>query len=309
MTDFLTVTDGHALYFEQSGNPSGVPAVFLHGGPGSGTSPKQRRFFDPSVYRIILFDQRGAGRSLPFASLENNTTWKLVEDLEALREFLGIDRWLVFGGSWGSTLALSYATTHPERVSALVLRGIFLIRPEEIRFFYQEGSSWLFPDAWEDFLKPIPLAERGDLVRAYHRRLTSDDALVRASACAAWSIWEGRTSKLLMDPDVVAQFSGDRFAESLARIESHFFVNDGFFDFAGENYLLHPSRINKIRSIPTVIVQGRYDVVCPMKSAWDLHVAFPEADFRVVPDSGHSAFDVGIQKELLDATDRFRGAR
>lgn len=305
-TGFLKVSDGHEIYYELSGKQGGAPAVFLHGGPGAGTSPKQRRFFDPAHYMIILFDQRGAGKSRPFASLENNTTQKLVEDMEQLRETLNVDKWLVFGGSWGSTLALAYSQAHPNRVSSLVLRGIFLVRPEEIKFFYQEGSSWIFPDAWDDYLAAIPESEHGDLVRAYHSRLTSPDAAVRQPACKAWSVWEGRTSKLLMDSDVVAQFSGDAFAESLARIEAHYFVNEGFFDWKGEDNLIHPTRIARLAGIPAVIVQGRYDVVCPMRSAWDLHKAWPAAEFIVIPDSGHSAFDVGIQRALLDATDRFR---
>ncbi len=226
--------------------------------------------------------------------------------MEALRVALGIDAWLVFGGSWGSTLALAYAQAHPARVTALVLRGIFLLRKEEIDFFYQEGSSWLFPDFWEDFLAPIPAAERGDLVKAYHARLTGPDAAVRAAACRAWSIWEGRTSKLRVDADVVAQFSGDAFAESLARIEAHYFVNGGFFA-AGEE-LLAPARIARLAGIPAVIVQGRYDVVCPAKSAWDLHRAWPAAALTLVPDAGHSQFEAGIQAALLDATDAFRAA-
>jgi proline iminopeptidase len=297
----LDVSDGHKLYWETSGNPHGFPALFLHGGPGSGTSPKQRRFFDPASYRIVLFDQRGSGKSEPFASLEHNTTPKLVEDIEALRVHLGVDKWLVFGGSWGSTLALAYAQAHPDRVASLVLRGIFLLRRSELKFFYQEGSSWLFPDAWEAYLAPIPVEERGELIAAYHKRLTSEDASVRAAACVAWSTWEGRTSKLLEDAELVGQFSSDRFAESLARIECHYFVNGGFME---EGALL--GGIDAIRHIPTVIVQGRYDVVCPAKSAWDLHTAWPEAKFEIIPDSGHSAFDVGIQKALLDAVDSFR---
>ena len=306
MTGFLEVTDGHTLYYEQSGNPNGASAIFLHGGPGAGTSPKQRCFFDPAHYRIILFDQRGSGKSLPFASLENNTTQKLVADIELLRLLLGVEKWLVFGGSWGSTLALAYAQEHPSHVSALVLRGIFLVRPEEIRFFYQEGSSWIYPDAFDEYLAAIPAAEHSDLLKAYHTRLTSPDPAVRGPACKAWSVWEGKTSKLLMDPDVVAQFSGDSFAESLARIEAHYFINEGFFDWKGTDNLLHPSRIANLANIPSVIVQGRYDMVCPMRSAWDLHKAWEAAEFIVIADSGHSGFDIGIQKALLDATDRFR---
>ena len=299
----MDVPGGHSIYYELSGNPAGRPAVFLHGGPGSGTSPKQRCFFDPARYNIILFDQRGAGKSRPFACLEHNTTWDLVSDMEALRTLLGFERWLVFGGSWGSTLALAYAQAHPERCTHLVLRGIFMIRKEEIDFFYQgPGSNFIFPDAWEHYLAPIPPAERADLVRAYHARLTSEDAAVRAEACKAWSIWEGRTSKLIPDQDLVDSFGGP-MAESLARIECHYFFNSGFLN--SENSLLNPSKVDRIRGIPSVIVQGRYDMVCPIKSAWDLHRAWPEAEFIVIPDAGHSAFDGGIQAALIEACDRF----
>jgi proline iminopeptidase len=278
--------------------------VFVHGGPGSGTEPKQRRFFDPERYRIVLFDQRGAGKSTPHASLVDNTTWHLVADMEALREHLGIARWQVFGGSWGSTLAISYAQSHPERVSELVLRGIFLLRKQEIDWFYQRGASALFADAWEEYLAAIPEAEHGDLVRAYHRRLTSDDAAVRAAAARAWSVWEGRTSCLLPNADLVARYAGDEFAQAFARIECHYFVNDGFFDAAREP--LRRERVDRIRSIPAVIVQGRYDVVCPMETAWALHRAWPEADLKIVGDAGHSAMEPGIVHELVSATDRFR---
>ena len=252
----LAVPGGHTLYWECSGNPQGQPAIFLHGGPGSGTSPKQRCFFDPAHFLIVMFDQRGSGKSLPFACLENNTTWDLVRDIEALRLLLGIEKWLVFGGSWGSTLALAYAQSHPERCTHLVLRGIFMIRKAEIDFFYQgPGSDWLFPDAWEAYLAPIPVEERGDMVRAYYKRLTSEDAAVRAEACKAWSIWEGSTSKLYPDEQLVDQFGGP-MAESLARIECHYFVNNGFFD--ASNHLLHSERIERIRHIPAVIVQGAF---------------------------------------------------
>jgi len=304
----LDVTDGHSLYWEVSGNPAGAPAVFLHGGPGAGTSPKARGFFDPARYRIVLFDQRGAGKSTPFASLEANTTPHLVRDMEALRAHLGIERWLVFGGSWGSTLALAYAQAHPARVAALVLRGVFLTRKAELAFFYQDGASWLWPDAWEDYVAPIPEAERGDLIRAYHARLTGADAAARAAACKAWSVWEGRTSKLRQDPDVVAQFAGDAFAESLARIEAHYFMHEGFVNDAAGG-LLAPARIAALAGIPAVIVQGRYDVVCPIKSAWDLHRAWPAADFKIIDDAGHSAYEAGTQAALLDATDRFAAAQ
>ncbi len=300
-TGRLRVSDEHELYYEQSGNPRGKPVVFLHGGPGGGTEPKQRRFFDPAAYRVVLFDQRGCGKSTPRASLIDNTTWHLVSDIEALRMKLGIDRWQVFGGSWGSTLALAYAQTHPDRVTQLVLRGIFLIRQWEIDWFYQRGCDAVFPDAWEEYLAPIPTGERGDLLRAYHRRLTSDDREVRARAARAWSVWEGRTSCLLPNGDLIARSAGDEFADAFARIECHYFVNGAFLQ--GRELL---GGVDRLRHIPAVIIQGRYDVVCPMRSAWDLHRAWPEADFRVVEDAGHSAFEPGIAHELVTATDRFR---
>ncbi len=299
----LRVDDLHELYFEESGNPQGKPVVFLHGGPGGGTEGKQRRFFDPARYRIVLFDQRGCGKSTPHASLERNTTWDLVADIERLREHLGIERWQVFGGSWGSTLALAYAETHPERVTELVLRGIFLLRKSEIDWFYQSGADTLFPDYWEDFLAPIPEAERGDMVSAYYKRLTSSDAAVRSTAAKAWSVWEGRTSCLIPNEGLVERMEADAFAEAFARIECHYFTHGGFLDEG--RALLAPERIARIRKIPAVIVQGRYDVVCPMTSAWDLHRAWPEADLRVVRDAGHSAFEPGIASELVAATDRF----
>jgi proline iminopeptidase len=301
-TGFLPVTDGHTLYFEESGNPNGKPAVFLHGGPGGGTDGKQRRFFDPAVYRIVLFDQRGCGKSTPFASLEANTTWHLVADIERLREHLGIERWQVFGGSWGSTLALAYAETHPARVTELVLRGIFLVRKWEIDWFYQSGCSYLFPDAWEDFLRPIPEAERGDLVAAYHKRLTGDDKKARMEAAHAWSTWEGRTSYLLPNPAVLSRHGEDDFADAFARIECHYFVNDCWL--SGDRALL--DNVHKIRHIPCVIVQGRYDVVCPMESAWALKKAWPEAELLISLDAGHSAFEAGNISGLVTATDRFK---
>ncbi len=301
-TGTLRVSAIHEIYFEESGNPAGKPEVFVHGGPGGGTEPRQRRFFDPAAYRIVLFDQRGCGLSRPFAELRENTTWDLVADMELLRARLAIERWQVFGGSWGSTLALAYAERHPERVTELVLRGIFLLRKQEIDWFYQRGADAMFPDAWEAYLAPIPPAERGDLVRAYHRRLTSDDEAVRQEAARAWAVWEGRTSCLLPNPDLVARSAGDAFSLAFARIECHYFANDGFFE--KDTQLL--DEVGRIRHIPTVIVQGRYDVVCPMESAWALHRAFPEADLRVVPDAGHSAFEPGNLHELIVATDRFR---
>lgn len=303
-TGRLQVGGDHEIYFEESGNPNGKPVVFLHGGPGGGTEPKHRRYFDPRAYRIVLFDQRGCGRSTPFASLEDNTTWDLVADIEKLRAHLEIERWQVFGGSWGSTLALAYAETHPERVTELVLRGVFLLRREEIRWFYQDGASWIFPDAWHDYNAHIPEAERGDLLRAYYRRLTSPDLEVQRAAAKVWSVWEGRTSCLIPNPELIARTAGDDFSLAFARIESHYFVNDGWLTRGRE--LLAPANVGKLRTIPGVIVQGRYDVVCPAKSAWDLHVAWPEADFRVVPGAGHAASEPGIVHELVSATDRFR---
>jgi proline iminopeptidase len=297
----LSVSPVHTLYFEESGNPNGKPVVFLHGGPGGGTDGKQRRFFDPAKYRIVLFDQRGCGRSIPHASLQDNTTWHLVSDIEALRKHLGIERWQVFGGSWGSTLALAYAETHPERVTELILRGIFLLSDRELKWFYQWGTSELFPDAFEAYRDAIPPGERGDFIKAYHLRLTSDDPAVRSAAAKAWSIWEAATSYLHVNADYVARAGEDRFALAFARIECHYFVNRGFFE--RETQLLDD--VGKIRHIPCVIVQGRYDVVCPTVTAWALHRAFPEADLRIVADAGHSAFEPGIVHELVTATDKY----
>lgn len=299
----LRVSALHELYYEECGNPEGKPVVFLHGGPGGGSDAKQRRFFDPKAYRIVLFDQRGCGKSTPHACLEENTTWDLVADIERLREHLGLARWQVFGGSWGSTLALAYAQTHPERVTELVLRGIFLLRKQEIDWFYQRGTSAIFADYWEAYLAPIPEDERGDLLRAYHKRLTSEDPAVRLEAARAWAVWEGSTSRLLPDPELIQRFSGDKFAEAFARIECHYFVNRGFF--RSDAQLLEDAR--RIEHIPTVIVQGRYDVVCPMESAWALHKALPNAEFVLVPDAGHSMYEPGITRALVAATDQFRG--
>ena len=298
----LKVSDIHNIYFEQCGNPAGRAVVFLHGGPGGGLSPDYRRFFDPESYRVVLFDQRGSGKSTPHASLEENTTWDLVADIERLREQLGIDSWMVFGGSWGSTLALAYAETHPERVRQLVLRGIFLCRPKEIKWFYQEGANAIFPDVWEEYLKVIPEAERGDMLEAYHRRLTSEDETVRLNAARAWSIWEGSTSKLIPDQHLIDDFAETHKALSLARIECHYFMNNAFFDT--ENQLIE--NVDRIRHIPAVIVQGRYDVVCPIMSAWELHRAWPEAELQVIKDAGHSMTEPGITSALVEATDRFR---
>jgi len=299
--DFLQVSGIHRVYFEESGNRDGKPVVFLHGGPGGGTVPDQRRFFDPERYRIVLFDQRGCGKSTPHAELQENTTWDLVGDIERVRAHLDIQRWQVFGGSWGSTLALAYAQTHPRRVTELVLRGIFLLRRSELKWFYQDGASALFPDAWERFLAPIPAAERGDLMKAYHRRLTSDDPVVRRDAARAWSVWEASTSYLQVNSEQIERAGEDEFSLAFARIESHYFVHRGFLE--RDNQLVE--NVTRIRNIPAVIVQGRYDVVCPAQSAWDLHRAWPEADLRFVDDAGHSAFEPGILHELVAATDRF----
>jgi len=301
-TGTLEVSDLHTIYYEQSGNPEGKPVVFVHGGPGGGTDAKQRRFFDPKAYRIILFDQRGCGRSTPHAELKDNTTWHLIADMEAIREKLGIDAWQVFGGSWGSTLALAYAEKHPQRVTELVLRGIFMLRDKELRWFYQEGASAMFPDTWESYLAAIPEAEHGDLMRAYYTRLTSDDPKVRLAAAQAWSIWEASTSFLIQSTDYMGHAGEDEFALAFARIECHYFVNGGFFEV--EDQLLRD--VDKIRHIPTTIAQGRYDAVCPMMSAWDLHRAWPEATLEIIPDAGHSAYEPGIVDALIRATDRFR---
>jgi proline iminopeptidase len=301
-TGMLPVSPVHTIYYEQCGNPAGRPVVFLHGGPGGGIVADYRRYFDPAAYRIVLFDQRGSGRSTPHAELEENTTWHLVEDIEKLREHLGVERWHVFGGSWGSTLSLAYAETHPARVMSLTLRGIFLCRPKEIRWFYQEGAGWLFPDVWEEYVKVIPEEERGDFVGAYYKRLTSDDPGVRLEAARAWSVWEGSTSKLIFDYAMIEKFAEPEFALAFARIECHYFMNNAFFPT--DDYLIE--NVGKIRHIPAVIVQGRYDVVCPMMSAWELHRAWPEADFQVIPDAGHSATEPGIVGALVGATDRFR---
>lgn len=299
-TGRLDVGDGHELYFEESGDPDGKPVVFLHGGPGGGCTPKMRQFFDPAGYRIVLFDQRGAGQSRPHACIDANTTWHLVADIERLREHLDVDRWQVFGGSWGSTLALAYAEAHPERVTELVLRGIFLLRRKELDWFYQRGVSEIFPDLWRHFIEPIPENERHDLLHAYHRRLTGGDSRIRLRAAKAWSVWEGSTSTLLPSAEVRKTFEEDEMALSMARIESHYFVNGGFME---DGQLLRD--IGRIRHIPAVIVQGRYDLVCPPVTAWDLSGAWPEAALRIVPDAGHAAFEPGNVHELVSATDRF----
>jgi proline iminopeptidase len=275
----------------------------LHGGPGGGSMPYLRRLHDPSAYRIILFDQRGCGKSTPYAELRENTTWDLVADMERLREHLGIERWQVFGGSWGSTLALAYAQTHPDRVSGLILRGIFTLRRSELLWFYQEGCNWLYPDAWEAYLAPIPPDERHDMMAAYHKRLTGPDRAEALRCARAWSQWEGTTLSLLPDPARVNQFGADLYALAFALIECHYFVNQGFFAYDGQ--LL--AEASKLRNIPGCIVHGRYDVVTPLAIAWDLHRAWPEADFEIVPDAGHTVTEPGLTSAIVKATDRMRG--
>lgn len=296
----LKVSDLHEIYFEECGNPNGIPALVVHGGPGGGSNPFMRRFHDPERFRIILFDQRGCGRSTPHAELRQNTTWDLVDDIEQLRNHLVVDRWQLFGGSWGSTLALTYAISHPSRVSSLVLRGIFLMRRHEVEWFYQDGCNRLFPDAYAPFLALIPEGERSDMVAAYHRRLTGDDPLVQLAAAKAWSAWEGRTLTLRQDPRRVKSFEDELFALAFARIESHYFHNRGFFD--RDDYLL--ANIAPVRAIPTAIIHGRYDVVTPVANAWDLAQALPNADFRIVPEAGHAMTEPGIAHELISATRR-----
>jgi len=297
----LQVSDLHTIHFEQSGYPQGKPIVLLHGGPGGGCPPFYRQYFHPEKWRLIMFDQRGCGQSIPHAELRENTTWDLVNDIEKLREYLGIDKWVVFGGSWGSTLSLAYSETHPSRCTGLILRGIFLLRPKELRWFYQEGASYIFPDAWSEYLRPIPENERGDLLTAYYKRLTSPNLETRLAAARAWSVWEASTSRLYPDTNLMQTFGEDEFADAFARIECHYFVNKGFLK--SEDQLL--VNVNRIRHIPAVIVQGRYDVVCPMISAWELHCAWTEAEFIVIPDAGHSMMEPGITNALIAATDKF----
>jgi len=297
---FLNV-DQHQVYFEQCGNPNGKPALFLHGGPGGGGSEDVRRFFNPDLYRIVVFDQRGCGRSKPHGCLENNTTWDLVSDIENLRKKLSIEKWLVFGGSWGSTLSLAYAQAHPKSVSELVLRGIFLLRKEELHWFYQDGASRIFPEAWSGFLDIIDEDKRNNLMSSYHEIFKSDDKEKCLRAAVAWSKWEAATSSLSYKPSLVEEFSDPEFALAFALIENHYFINKGWFET--ENQLIE--NIDKIRSIPAVIVQGRYDVVCPMKTAWELSKAWPEAEMIIAPSSGHTAFEKEITHALISATNKF----
>jgi len=301
-TGLLDVGDGHQIYYEISGNRNGKPAVYVHGGPGGGSERGQSRVFDPDAYMIILFDQRGCGKSLPFASLENNTTWHLVADMERLRRHLGLETWLVCGGSWGSTLSLAYSISHPDRVSELILRGIFTLRKSELLWYYQGGAGQLFPDEWEKFIAPIPENEQTDLMAAYYKRLTGDDKDIQLQAAKAWSVWEGSTISLTQNPDQVAHFGADDFATAFARIECHYFVNGGFFESDG--WLL--DNVDRIRHIPCVIVQGRYDMATPMVTAWNLHKRWIEAEFHIIPDAGHAYDEPGIAHALMTATDGFR---
>jgi len=294
--------DGHQIYYEQCGNPNGKPAVFLHGGPGGGGSTAVRRFFDPKKYHIVIFDQRGCGRSKPHGCLEKNTTWDLVEDIEALKNMLRIENWLVFGGSWGSTLSLAYSQTYPASVSEMVLRGIFMLRKKELDWFYQEGASNIFPEAWEKFLEPIDENQRDDLMSAYHKIFKSDNEEKKLAAAIAWSRWEGSTSSLSYNPDMADSFSNPHFALAFALIENHYFVNKDFLEH--ENQLIE-SGIDIIRNIPTTIVQGRYDIVCPMTTAWELSKNWPEAKLIVAPSSGHTAFEKEITHELIKATNGY----
>lgn len=299
-TGMLDVGDGHSVYYERCGTPGATPAVFLHGGPGGGISPSHRRLFDPARYDVLLFDQRGCGRSTPHASLDANTTWHLVADIERLRALIGVERWLVFGGSWGSTLSLAYAQTHPDHVSALILRGIYTATLAEIAWYYQFGVSEMFPDKWEGFVAPIPPAERGDMLRAYHRLLTGEDRDRQLQAAKAWTIWEGETITLLPDPAMTAAFSDGHFALAFARIENHYFVHDAWLE---DGQLLRDA--GRLAGIPGVIVHGRYDMPCPARYAYELHKAWPDADFHLIEGAGHAYSEPDILDRLIRATDRF----
>lgn len=296
----LDVGKGHQIYWEESGNPDGISVLFLHGGPGLGTSSTDRGFFDPKYYRIVLMDQRGCGNSIPFASIENNTTWDLVEDIEKLRRFLSIDNWLIFGGSWGSTLALTYAICYPSSVCGLILRGIFLCRPKEILWFYQNGANRIFPEFWEEYLSPIPIEEQTNLILAYYQRLIGTNIEDKKNAARAWSQWEGRASRLHHDPSLISNFSHKR-AYSLARIECHYFIHNGFFPT--ENWILE--NLHMIRHIPCIIVHGRYDMICPLENAWELHKSWPEATFEIIQNAGHSSKEPYILNSLIHATNNF----
>lgn len=298
----LKVSDLHTVYFEECGNPKGKPIIFLHGGPGGGCSPDHRRFYDPNYYRIILFDQRGCGKSTPFAELKENTTWDLVSDMEKIREHLKIDKWFVFGGSWGSTLALAYGVTHPDRCLGFVLRGIFLCRSWEIKWFYQEGASLIYPDLWEKYWNQIPKEQQGDMVTAYYSQLTSNDEKLKLKAAQVWSTWEASTSKLILDNHFIDEYEDPEKALPFARIECHYFINKAFFKT--DNYLLE--NVHKISHLPCVIVHGRYDVVCPAKNAWELHKAWPQSKLYFIADSGHSVMEKGITDKVIQATEDFK---
>ena len=295
----LKVSGIHEIFVEESGNPNGAPVVFLHGGPGGGSEPIYRQYFNPKKWRIIIFDQRGCGQSTPHAELKENTTWDLVNDIEEIRKKLNINKWSVFGGSWGSALALSYAIKHPKRCENLILRGIFMLREKELNWFYQEGCSFIYPDAWEKYLKPIPENERNQMIKSYYKRLTSNNKNKRIESAKAWSKWEASTSKLIQTEKSLHSFDDDKIAEAFARIECHYFINKGFFET--DSWLL--DNVNKIENISTYIVQGRYDVVCPMTSAWELHKKLPNAEFDIIQDCGHSMLEIGIQKKLIEITD------
>ena len=301
-TFYLKVSNLHTIFVEESGNPKGKPVIFLHGGPGGGIEPIYRQYFDPKVWRTIIFDQRGCGKSIPHAELKENTTWDLVDDIEKIREFLNIDSWAVFGGSWGSTLALAYAITYPKKCKSLILRGIFLLRKVEINWFYQDGCSYIYPDAWEHYISVIPENERCNLVKSYYKKLTSNDLQVRIEAATAWSKWEASTSKLIQNKQSLHHFDDKKVAEAFARIECHYFINKGFFKYDG--WIL--DNVHKIKNIPNVIIQGRYDVVCPMKSAWDLHKKWPKSKLIIIPDAGHSMLEKNIQKKLIEYTNLFK---
>ena len=300
-TFHLPVSDLHTIYVEESGNKNGKPVIFLHGGPGGGVDPKYRRYFNPKKWHIIMFDQRGCGKSTPFAELKENTTWDLVDDIEKIRNHLSIDNWVVFGGSWGSTLSLAYSQTYPNSCKGLILRGIFLVRKKEIDWFYQEGANNIFPDRWESFLAPIPIEKRDNLMQAYYEILTGDDHFKKIEAAKAWSTWEGSTVRLMQDENFISDFSDEKFAEAFARIECHYFMNNCWFN--SNNHLIE--NVDKIRHIPGVIIHGRYDIICPVVQAWDLHQAWPEADLHIIPDAGHSIFEEGIKDKILEYTEKF----
>jgi len=298
---YLSVSDKHTIFVEESGNPKGKPVIFLHGGPGGGIEPIYRQYFNPKKWRIIIFDQRGCGKSMPHAELDENTTWHLVEDIESIRKYLKIDKWVVFGGSWGSTLALTYSIKNPKRCKALILRGIFLLRKKEIDWFYQEGCSNIFPDAWEKYCNVIPENERFNFVKAYYKRLTSKNSSIRRKAALAWAKWEASTSKLIPDKKSLHHFDDIKVAEAFSRIECHYFINKGFFNQDG--WIL--KNIDKIKNIKCIIVQGRYDIVCPMQSAWDLHKKYKNSELIIIDDAGHSMLEKGIQEKLIFYTDKF----